>query len=104
MAPISEVFEVGLDSLCKGLEVAKPLMKEHVENIEVHVQIAVHQHVSKTRNTPKLPHEFVTEHAEAPELVDCAGVIRHIATSAGRDVGRDVERILGATWPLFESR
>ena len=27
MAPISEAFEVGLDSLCEGLEVAKPLMK-----------------------------------------------------------------------------
>ena len=27
MAPILEAFEVGLDSLCEGLEVAKPLMK-----------------------------------------------------------------------------
>lgn len=80
----------------KGLEVAELVVEERMEDIEVDVQVAVHQHVSESRDTPKFPYELVGQHTEASELVDRARVVRNIAAPAGGDVGCDVERILGA--------
>ena len=71
-------------------------MKEGVEDIEIDVQIPVHHDVSEACDAPKLPGKLVGQHTEASEFVDRAGVVRHIAATAGCDVGRDVERILGA--------
>ncbi len=87
----SEVFEVGLDSGRKGLEVSETVVQERVQDIQVHIEIAVHQHVPEARNVAKLAYEIMVEHVEAPELVDGAGVVR------------DVPPLLAAMWVAMSS-
>ena len=70
-------------------------MEQRGENLQIHLEVSVDQHVPEAGNTSELTHEIPIEHAEATELVDGAGVIRNIPPLTGDDVRRDVESVLG---------
>ena len=92
----SEAIEVGLNSGCKRLEVAEPFVQKGVQQAEIDLQVTVNQHIAESGDIAEFARETVIENTEPPEFVDGAGIVRDIAAAAGRNVSRNVERVLGA--------
>ena len=78
----------------KFFKVVKMFAKHARNDIEVDFQIAGYQDVAEPCYLRELRSEFGRERLRLHEDVDCRRIVGCVAADRGRDVGRDVERIL----------
>ena len=87
---------MALDSPCELLEVVKVLVEYPSDHIEVDLDVVVHEHVAETCDAPESRAERGRQYARIRETIDRGGVVRGVETGRGREMGRDIDGVLGA--------
>ena len=101
--PESELVEVRFDGVGERAELCQSRVEHVMQDPEIDLEVAVDEDVAESGHASEALGEVAIEDAELGERIDCGGVVRDITTSAGREVGRDVQRVLGAELkPAFD--
>lgn len=85
-----------LDPPCEFLEVVEVFVKDPSDHIEIDRDVVVHEHVAETCDASKSRAERGRQYAGIRETIDRRGVVRGVETGRGREMGRDIDGVLGA--------
>ena len=92
---ISPIVDVTTDKTCEFREVVEAVIEQVVDNLEIHVQVAVDDHVAEAGHGANPCREHGRKNPEVEKSVDGGRVARNVSSRARGKVRCDVEHVLG---------